>query len=422
MAENHSNSTRTDPSAEVPASVVALMAVSVGLIVANIYYIQPLLAYIARDFRVSVPVVGSVATMTQLGTALGMLLFVPLGDTKERRGLVAVLLLFCSAALALVGAAQNLGWLAVASMAVGLSGATVHIIVPYAAQLAAPHQRGRVVGTVLSGLLFGILLARTFSGILGDLLGWRAVFFVASGLMLLLAGLIFLKLPRSVPSLTLTWPQLVASTLDLVKTQPVLREAAFISSTFFCAFSAFWTTLVFRLQAPPFHYGSTAAGLFGLVGAAGALAAPFVGHMAGQGGARRNVLFALCATSAAFLLMMALGNHLWGLILGVLLLDVGVQSGHVTNQTRIYGLVPEARGRLNMFYMICYFLGGAVGSEGASLAWHRFGWTGVCLFALLALLCGGVTYALTAWRYGATADSAASGGDEFPAADAVIAH
>ena len=380
---------------DVSTAHIVLMSVSVGAIVANIYYIQPLLSAISATFRISVPQVGTIAMLTQLGAALGMLLFVPLGDTKERRRLIVILLVCESAFLALMAGAQNYIWLAFASLGIGMAGSAVHLIVPFAAQLASPARRGAAVGAVLSGLLFGILLARTLSGLLGAWFGWRAIYWLAACIMLALAVLIRMGLPRSKPTLTLSWPQLIHSSAVLVRTQPVLREAALLSATLFCAFSAFWTTLVFFLGTPPYHYGSAVAGLFGLVGAAGALSAPFVGRLADRYGARRNVLFALLITAASFVDLYFFGRHMAGLIAGVILLDIGVQAGHVSNQTRIYGLLPEARSRLNMVYMICYFCAGAIGSFSGSLLWHHFAWAGVCAFGFLLPMAGCALYALT---------------------------
>jgi MFS family permease len=195
--------------------------------------------------------------------------------------------------------------------------------------------------------------------------------------------------------LKLSWPRLIHSTFELVRNQPVLREASMLGAFFFCAFSVFWTTLVFFLQTPPYHYGSGVAGLFGLVGAAGAICAPFVGHIADRYGARRNVLVGLLLTLASFVVMYLCGQHLMGLITGVILLDVGVQAGHISNQTRIYSLVPEARSRLNMVYMICYFTAGAIGSYTGSLLWQHFGWLGVCGLGCLLSAGGCLVYAST---------------------------
>jgi predicted MFS family arabinose efflux permease len=369
------------------------MAFSTGAIVANIYYIQPLLSAIATNFHISVTRAGAVAMLSQLGTALGMLCFVPLGDTKERRKLIVCLLVAASACLVLMASARTFLWLAVACFGIGFTAATVHVIVPFAAHLATPSRRGAAVGAVLSGLLFGILLARTFSGLLGAWAGWRAVYWLASGMMLLLAILLRWGLPRSRPELQLSWLGLIRSTWPLIRSQPSLRQASMFGAIFFCAFSAFWTTLVFFLQTPPYHYGSGVAGLFGLVGAGGAVCAPIVGRIADRHGARLPVLIAFWLVFASFAILYAFGAHISGLIVGVLLLDVGVQAGHTSNQTRIYGLLPEARSRLNMVYMICYFAAGAAGSYAGTVLWQWYGWAGVCALGGFLPVIGCLIYA-----------------------------
>src|SRR5271165_5848397 len=260
----------------IPQTTVWLMAITVGVIVANIYYVQPLLAEIANSFGLSVTRAGIIAMLSQAGTALGMFLFVPLGDKYERRSLILILVLGAFVSLLLVGAAPNAFWLGCAAFAVGAFAANVHVIVPFAAHLAAPEQRGRVVGTVVAGILFGVLLARTFSGSIGALLGWRAVYGIAAGAMLILAVVVRAKLPISRPEAVLSWPELMRSTLRLVREHAVLRESALLGAMFFAAFSAFWTTLVFFLGGTSYHYGSASAvtGFFGLVGAVGAAGAP----------------------------------------------------------------------------------------------------------------------------------------------------
>jgi predicted MFS family arabinose efflux permease len=364
---------------------VHLLAFSVGVIVANIYYVQPLLAAMARTFSVSVSMIGLVAMLTQVGTALGMLIFVPLGDSLDRRALLTALLLAASVALCGVATAQNLIWVSIASFAVGLCGAAVHIIVPFAAQLAPENSRGRVLGTVFSGLLIGILLARTFSGVVASFFGWRTVYVIAALAMLSLMLLLRWQLPKLPRQSNLGWPALMRSLVDLVRDHPPLRESAFLGAALLCVFSAFWTTLVFLLQTPPYHYGSSVAGLFGLVGAAGALCAPLVGRFADRRGPRFTILLALVTTVASFLLLGVLGKVMAGLIAGVILLDIGVQSGHVANQTRIYALDATARSRLNTVYMFCYFTGGSIGSWVGAICWAYKGWWAVCAFSLAVM-------------------------------------
>ncbi len=377
----------------VPAVTVWFMAASTGVIVANVYYIQPLLADIARTFGLSVTKAGFVAMLTQVGTSLGMLLFVPLGDTKERRSLITVLLVCAAISLAFVATARNAVWLAVACFVVGAMGSSVHLFLPFAAHLAAPHERGRVVGTVFSGILLGILLARTFSGIVGAHLGWRAVYAIAAVMILCIAILVQFMLPHSKPAVELPYFALLKSTVNLIRTYPQLRESAFLGASLFCCFSAFWTTLVFLLETPPYHYGSQAAGLFGLVGAAGAAGAPLVGRFSDKHGPRFAVGAALLTVFASYVILWGTGKTLAGLIVGVLLMDVGVQAGHVANQTRVYSLAPDARSRLNMFYMVCYFAGGAAGSFLGAYAWRLRGWSSVCEFCLAVMLIALVRFA-----------------------------
>lgn len=364
---------------------VGLLAFSAGTIVANIYYAQPLLVEMARAFGVTVSGIGFVAMLSQIGTATGMYLFVPLGDNRERRSLIIFLLLAAFVSLCAMAAAPNILWLRIASFAVGATASTVHVIVPLAAHLAPDAKRGRVVGTVLSGLLIGILLARTFSGLAAGLFGWRAVYGIAAVAMLVLALLLRIRLPECPPQHRLTWAALIQSIGELVRQHRTLRESALLGSALFCAFSAFWTTLVFLLETPPYHYGEQAAGLFGLVGAAGAAGAPMIGRVADRRGPRFAIAFGLWSVLASYVLLGVAGKNLLGLVAGVLLLDLGTQAGHIANQTRIYGLDPAARSRLNMFYMVCYFTGGAAGSLLGAYAWRLCGWWGVCGFCLVVM-------------------------------------
>ena len=368
------------PNQAIKPGLVWLMAGSVGVIVANIYYAQPLLGDIARTFGLTVTGAGALAMLMQAGTALGQFSFVPLGDILERRRLTVILVSCAAVALATIALAPNRIWITAGAFVLGLTAASVHVIIPFAAHLAPEESRGRVLGRVFSGLLMGILLARTFSGIVGSILGWRAVFGIASGMMVLCALLIRSSLPESKPTSNLSWPNLIRSVVPMWREQPAWRDACFTSMLMFSTFSAFWTTLVFFLESPAYHYGSRVAGLFGLVGAAGALCAPLVGHFADRYGARRNVLVAILLNVVAWVVMGWWGTSLAGLVVGVVLLDVAAQTVHVSNQTRIYALIPGARSRLNMVYMTLYFIGGSLGSYIASACWYRFGWTGVCVF------------------------------------------
>jgi len=366
--------------------VVWLLALSTGCVVANIYYIQPLLADIAREFGLSIAQIGAVAMLAQIGTGLGMLFFVPLGDKYERRALISLLMIAESITMALAASSRSATWLAVAAFFIGVWTSCVHVIVPLSAHLAPPKERGRIVGIVLSGLLIGVLLARTFSGIVGDRYGWRAVFWFASALMLVLAVTVRLSLDESRPELTMKWTALMRSIGSLARQHPTLREAAMLAMLLFMTFSALWTTMVFLLRTPPYHYGTTAAGVFGLLGASSAAAAPIVGRMADKHGPERSILIAIVATLVGYLLLLTTGRSLPGLIAAIALIDVGVQSGHVANQSRIYAIAPEARSRLNTFYMVAFFIGGALGSYLGPLGLNIGGWTGFCVIPILSLI------------------------------------
>ena len=331
-----------------------------------------------------------------------MLLFVPMGDIVERRGLILRLLAGVTTALVIATFAPNLGVMIAASVAIGLCSVVPHVIIPFAAQLARPEQRGQAVGTVLGGLLTGILLARTLAGFVGGELGWRMMYGIAAVLMIGLAFLLSRRLPRSVPTSNLTYPQILASLVSLIRELPTLREAALIGGLTFGAFMAFWTTLVFLLSGAPYHIHAAGegAGLFGLVGVAGAAGAPFMGRVADRRGPRVTLGLALVITLVSYGLLYVLGSHLWGLVLGVLLLDFGIQSAHVSNQTRIYALRPEARSRLNTVYMVSYFLGGVFGTSLGAQAWHRAGWAGVCGVGISMLLAALLVFGAGARRRG----------------------
>jgi predicted MFS family arabinose efflux permease len=370
----------------ITGSLIALMAVACGVSVANLYYSQPLLVDIQRDLHLSVRQAGLIPMLTQVGYAAGMLLFVPLGDMLERRKVIVIMLCGVACALACVAVAPNLALLLAASLLVGVTTVVPQLIVPFAAALAEPSKRGKTVGTVMSGLLIGILLARTVSGFVGEHFGWRAMYWIAALLMIVLAALLWMLLPRSLPSFSGSYRQLMLSLFKIVREEPVVREAAITGALLFAAFSAFWTTLVFLLEKPPYQYGSQEAGLFGLVGAAGALGATFIGRLADRVTPHLLISAAILVTICSYLIFLLFGYHLIGLIVGVVLLDLGVQGGHVTNQTRIFNLSSDAGNRMNTIYMVSYFLGGALGSSLAAWGWSIWGWKGVCLVGLSALV------------------------------------
>ena len=363
-----------------------LMAVGVGIAVANIYYCQPLLGIMARDLHVSDRHISVIATLIQVGTAFGMLLFVPLGDITERRALTVRMCIFVAFAAFLNAFAPNFVLLAVFSFVLGLGSVVPHLILPFAAHLAPEGSRGKTVGTVISGMLVGILLARTVAGFVGAQFGWRAIYWISSVLMLALAVAFWRMLPESRSNTRMHYFDLLRSVGSMVREYPTLRESAAIGALLFAAFSAFWTTLIFFLERPPYHYGARTAGAMGLLAAASAALAPMVGRMIDQRSPKLGIAIAVSMTLGSFALMALTGHWLLGLSLGVVLLDVGVQTGHISNQTRIYNAFPHARSRANTVYMVSYFTGGALGSTLGTLGWNFAGWAGVCTVGALLLV------------------------------------
>jgi predicted MFS family arabinose efflux permease len=381
-----------------PRGVTSLLAAGTGVSVANVYYCQPLLREMAQSFGVPDARAGAITTLTQIGTALGMLIFVPMGDLFERRQLAAWMCVASAIAGLATGTSPSFDALLVASFTLGVTNNIPHLLLPFAAQLAPEEERGRVVGTVIGGLLVGILLSRFIGGLMGGLLGWRSVYFMAATVMLGLGAALTTFLPRSrveperesvTDPTSLRLAALYSSMARLFRTESELKSAAFSGAALFAAFSAFWTTLVFLLSTPPYHYGAKAAGLFGLLAAASAAAAPLVGRAMDRSSPRAGVAVGAVLSLIAFGLLWRFGHSLAGLVVGVVLLDVGVQTGHVANQTRIYSKFPEAKSRANTVYMVNYFIGGAAGSALSSRAWALYAWPGVCAVGLLsaALAC-----------------------------------
>jgi predicted MFS family arabinose efflux permease len=381
-------------SAERPVAsrrVIATMAFATGAVVANIYYVQPLAETLAQAFHSSTGEVGLLITVLQLGYAVGLATLVPLGDLVERRRLLIVLLTGCAVGLGFMATAPNLAVIASAAVLVGLTSVAVQVIVPFAAHLAGEGRQGQVVGTVMSGLLIGILLSRTVSGLLAGLIGWRWVFGIAALVTLAVAVVLWRELPTHPPTARMGYPALLRSVLRLIRVEPELRYRMLIGALSFAAFSAFWSTSGFLLARPPYHWNEIQIGLFALLGAAGAMAAKFAGKLADAGYARWSTIgFALLST-ASFLPLWIGGHSVVALGIGVVLLDLGVQGLQITNQSVIYALRADARSRLNTAYMTTYFLGGTLGSGLASALYAWFGWAGVCLLGasfpvLVALL------------------------------------
>jgi predicted MFS family arabinose efflux permease len=368
------------------------MAVASGVAVANIYYNQPMLADIGRSFGAGAHETGLIATATQIGYAIGMPLFIPLGDFVNRRTLAV--LLFIAVAIALFGAAVSTGLAGIiaASFFIGVTTVIAQIMIPLATDLAPAAEQGRTIGSILTGVLLGVLLARTVSGVVAEHFGWRSMFYIAAGAALVFSAVLRSKLPDMPSHSKITYGELMHSMWKLLLELPKLRQVSFVAAMFFAAFSAFWTTLVFLLQTPPYHYGAQVAGLFGLIGATGASVAGIAGRLSDRYSPRFVISIAFGFVLAAYILFTLFGFHLWGLIAGVVLLDTGVQGAQVANQSRVLALRPEARNRVNTLYMISYFGGGSVGSLFATWGWARWGWNGVCTLGFGFMLLGCVAF------------------------------
>lgn len=372
--------------------LLLLLATIAGVAVANIYYNQPLLDNFRQSFPSSASWVGAVPAVTQLGYAAGMLLLAPLGDRFDRRRLILLQIVGMCIALVVAAAAPTLSVLIIASLAIGVLATIAQQAVPFAAELAPASARGHAVGTVMSGLLLGILLARTAAGLVAEYFGWRAVFGASVVALLVLAVVIILRLPKSKPTSTLPYGKLMVSMWHLIVEHRALREASLTGAAMFAAFSIFWSVLALLLAGAPFHLGPQAAGLFGIVGAAGAMAAPLAGKFSDRRGPRTIITVSIVLVAISFVVFALSGKSIVGLVIGVIVLDIGVQAAQISNQSRIYALRPEARSRVNTVYMVAYFIGGAVGSGVGAVVWPAFGWLGVSV--------AGVAFAgLAAWNH-----------------------
>ncbi|HVZ84519.1 MAG TPA: MFS transporter [Terracidiphilus sp.] len=371
----------------VSAGLLILLAVACGLIVANIYYVQPLAGPIGHALGISPAATGLIVTLTQIGYGLGLLFVVPLGDLHETRRLVLAALAVACASLLAAAVARNATVFLLASLVIGVSSTAVQILVPYAAHLAPPHLRGRTVGQVMSGLLIGIMLSRPAASFLTDLFNWAAIFYIAAGLMALLALVLALRLPPRRPPPGPHYFALLVSMAHLYRTTPVLRRRAAYQALLFGAFTLFWTVSPLLLASPLFGLSQRGIALFALVGVAGALAAPLAGHLGDRGHSRAATGIAMISVFAGFLLTRLVHSGsfvaLSLLTLGAILLDFGVSSSLVIGQRAIYTLRPEYRSRLNGLFMATFFAGGAVCSALGGWAYARGGWNAASWIGLI---------------------------------------
>ncbi|MBE0649405.1 MAG: MFS transporter [Bacteroidales bacterium] len=370
--------------------LVFILAVACGATVANLYWAQPLLDTIANAFHSSTTAAGMIVTFTQLGYAVGLLFLVPLGDLFERKRLIISILLLTALSLIVASFSTTLHLFIIASLIIGVTSVVAQILVPFAATLAKDHERGKVVGQVMSGLLIGILLARTLAGFISEFAGWRAVFGFAALLIVIQVIVLAKYLPRYKMELKLNYPGLLLSVWELVKTERVLRVRSVYGALVFANFSVLWTSLTFLLAGPSYKFSDALIGLFGLVGAAGAFSANMAGRWADKGLSNKSTIAFLSINLVAFLLMILGTKELIPLVIGIVVLDAGVQGTHITNQSEIYKVRPDARSRITTAYMTTYFIGGAIGSATSATTYEAFGWVGVCFlgtgFALMAIL------------------------------------
>ncbi len=388
-------------SAGISRPLVVLLAIACGSTVANMYYAQPLLPTLGRAFGTSTGTTGLLVTVGQIGYVGGLAFLVPLGDLVERRRLITSVMFATVVFQAVAAAAPDIEVFASMALLVGLTTFVAQVIVPMSAHLAAEHEQGRVVGLVMSGLLIGVLLSRTVSGLIAQLLGWRAVFAFAALLMIVLGTVMRRALPKVKPTSDLAYRSALASVLSLIRHEPVLRMRMLLGGCVFGCFSLLWTSLAFLLSGvhgSHFDYGNATIGLFGLAGVAGAATAQVAGRLADGGHNRVVTTVTLLATASSFGVLFLGAHSVIVLILGIMLLDLGVQGTQISNQSAIYQLDPNARSRITTAYMTAYFLGGTVLSAVAGALYAADGWGAICILGAATGAAGTLAWALVTFR------------------------
>ncbi|PNW25667.1 MFS transporter [Formosa algae] len=363
-------------------TVLYLMSLSAGLVVANLYYNQPLLSQIAVDFGVSESEVSYVALSTQLGYAFGLLFIIPLGDKVSNHKILQIDFVLMIMSLLAAATSNSILLLIASSFFIGFTSALPQLFVPMAAQLSDAKGRGRAIGIVMSGLLIGILGSRVISGFIGEQYGWRTMYYMATIIMGLLFVVLRFKLPKLNPDFSGTYVSLLKSVFHYFKTEPTLRLAALRGALSFGCLSAFWTTLVFLME-DSFGYGSTVTGLFGLLGMGGALGATIVGKLNDKMPKSKIIIWSTLLLIVSWVVFLFSEYSLFGIIVGVILVDLGMQALHITNQNIIFSKNPEARNRVNTVYMVSFFIGGAFGTSLGAFAWEHYKWTGVSVLGLI---------------------------------------
>lgn len=359
--------------------LVFLMAFAIGVTIASNYYAQPLLHSITHDLHIAVEHAGSIIMTAQLSYAVGLLFITPLGDMIERKRLILILMLLSTCGLVISASSQNLWMLIVGTAMTGLFSTVAQVLIPFAATLAKPEHRGKIVGILMSGMLLGILLGRTFAGAISTIADWHYVYWIATGIMLIVTFLLWLSLPRYRNHISINYLQLLLSIGALYRQEPVLKIRSLLAITSFALFSLLWTPLAFLLTDAPYHYSDFIIGLFGLAGAAGALGSPIVGKLSDKGKGKTATTIGLALLLASWLPLSLAQYSIIALILGVILLDFAVQVTHVSNMSAIYQIRPEARSRINTGYMVSYFAGGMLGSVGSTYLFSHYGWIAIVI-------------------------------------------
>lgn len=375
-----------DEPQSISRRTVLLMAIATGVIVANLNFIQPIEGLIANEFQLSKAAVGVLAMLTQLGYAGGLLLIVPLGDIFDRYHLIQFMMILSIASLLVAFVAPNAVIFAVATTLIGITSVAPQIIIPYAGFLAPAMQRGKVLGTVLSGLLTGILLSRSFSGLLGSVMPWQDIYLIAAVLDIILLIIVHQRMPKDPRGhQQLSYGNVIGSLPRLFLTQRRLRGSSLNGFCMFAVSNVMWSTLAFYL-ADQYHLGSNVAGLLGLLGIAGVLAAPYIGNLVDHRSPRLTIGLSVFFSAMAFLLFWLIGHWMIGLIIGIVLLDLGTQFSQVSNQAIVQSLNRKENSRNNSIFMFSYFLGGSLGTMSATWAWSVAKWDGVCFIAVVFLV------------------------------------
>lgn len=376
----------TAPPNSLGTGRLLLMSSAVSATAANLYYNQPILPNIASELGLSSEQLGAVPAASQIGYAAALLFLSPLGDTVPRKRLIAILSVLLVLSSLMAFSASSLIALVIACFVIGLSANITQQLIPFAASLSTLETKGKVIGTLMTGLTVGILLSRTVSGFVGEQFGWRAVFMMSAMIAMGFGVLLYALLPNNTPSAKIPYPKLVASMATLIKQHATLRTSALTGALWFASFNALWATLALHVSESPFNYNAQQAGMFGVIALAGVIGAKVSGSLVTKFGSRKMISTALAIIAIGFVVTGLFADSLVGLVLGIILIDLGVFSAQVSNQVRVFSIDPQAQSRINGVYMLGYYLGGAFGSFAGIQAFEHFGWFGVVSFSIVMVV------------------------------------